>query len=853
MRTGPLHFVVFCTIVALACGGDGDIRELASGSEDDPATASDQEWPCERRGYPCTWAEVDADIAERSRALGEEALDRFEPGGAAEVVAWLEAHPGVEEAEAEEPTVVRFRLEDGRPVYIENHVTGISTASWRREAQATSRTLPPPIALARATDPFSPIWEALVDRASPAPSPGVTGRDRNSDERVNQRDHRRALILEPMLWEQCYGDLHARWIHRGRGEGTLGQRREMAARVCFGDRGREGLIGLDMDQGIENPRRQGYEYESEGARIRDILEALPPYRGNVRYLTNEEVTLEAFEGWDEYDVIHVNSHGSRGSITLGPFVNWGRGSRPRGPLARRRGVSPWLADVWDVEGAPRRWVWSGNRRFFRALYPQGLERTLISTSTCNTLGHPRRAIPPLADQILGRQSMLIGWGGSVEGGIATDTAVALYRWLADGWSGEEALRRVPVLDDREHGEPVFVADPSGDCEPYEDLSEERSRALALVEGITMEELEAMGGPEALCRKQNEDLMNRWGHVLGSRGDDMRIREIVRLLHPRATSDGPDMAGPGYDQAPLRDGEDLARLLVGAPGDGEDDRLRAMVEVEAIRPGEADETKIQLELDGEPIGDPKTAADGEPVLADVPVDAERGTDDDARLDVPLYRVDFENVPVGEDIESGREYELEAVVSLPEGGESRYAARLTTEVCRSRRQGDVAGNLGGGNARKVERRDAGNFAKLFLAGPGRPSRLQIEAGRRRDFRLNVNVPIERPPEAGSRFLIQDPAIEVVELGGGLSIRGAGYGGRRDLSLGWHVGTVRVSIDQVNWREGIPDHANLRGWACGEIDADLVGYGPPMPGSTTPVQVPHTFKARFWAELTTRADTR
>lgn len=43
------------------------------------AESASDDWPCEKQGYLCTWEEVDDDVAERSRVLGEAALDRLVP------------------------------------------------------------------------------------------------------------------------------------------------------------------------------------------------------------------------------------------------------------------------------------------------------------------------------------------------------------------------------------------------------------------------------------------------------------------------------------------------------------------------------------------------------------------------------------------------------------------------------------------------------------------------------------------------------------------------------------------------------------------------------------------------------
>jgi len=860
-KVAPL---VLGLLAPVACGSESArVDDESAGDRQSSRESVEIDWPCEKEGFPCTWEEVDAGVAERSRSLGEEALDRFERGGASGVVAWLAAQPDVAEADEEDATLVWFRLQGGRPVYVQGPLPPSFVERLTAPLDETSRAAEAELLLGSTGHGIISGWEALKTLApaphTASPLPGVTGRDRTGDRKVNQRDQRKALVLEPFNWEFCYEALEpvlrmklvaglrykdgeSRPSHEQIADQYLRENSATLQRICQGEDA-VGDLRVPNERAAQTPGTgamvDDLAFTSEGEKVKKILEAMPAYADHVTLLVDDEVDFGALQNWADYDVIHINAHGTRRTIGLGANIAWPGRGKLRGGAARRRGLDPVVFKAG--RHGPRKWTWFADHRFFRGIYPRGLDRTLIYMSSCRALGDPRQATPALASQVLGRESMFVGWGGSIPGSVAQQTAEAFYQLLAVGWSGEEAIRRIPVLEGGDYDDPIFTEDRTRGCENAAIGPED----LALAFDITMDELAGMGGVEGWCRKTAEESKEfHAGEVFGSRGSDMRIREIVRLLHPRLPSDDFNLADTGLDQAQVRDGDDLSRLLVGEAGDGEPDLLRVTVEVEAIKPEQADATKVHLELDGQQIGEPRSVAEGAPTGL---------TESEGRVDASTHRIDFENVPVGKDLEPGKEYELEAVVSLPEKGESRYAARLTTEVCRSKMQGDLEGSLGGGNARAFERGDVGNFAKLFLereAGailPARTSALQIHAKTRRDYVFSLSIPIDRPLEAGSRFLIDDPAVEVTKIGGGLNVRGAGYGGRRDLSLGWHVGTVRVSIDQVNWREGIPDRTGKRGWACGEIDADLVGWGEPPPGTMTPLKVPHTFKARFWAEIT------
>ena len=210
---------VLAAVLTSGCAVDGVARAEA--------------WPCEEDGFPCTWEEVPLDVAEKTLDLAEVALDRF-TGTAAELAAWLAGQPGVVDATAVEEAVVRLRMEGGRPVFIESHSAQEAGEDLVRGAGFFDATRPAP--LHGSLFPPLSTW-------FPAAPLGVTGRDRNSDQRVNQRDQRKALVLDPMYWEDCYHDLEKDWINLSEDRTEVRDRRRLAREVCDGDRQREGLFG----------------------------------------------------------------------------------------------------------------------------------------------------------------------------------------------------------------------------------------------------------------------------------------------------------------------------------------------------------------------------------------------------------------------------------------------------------------------------------------------------------------------------------------------------------------------------------------------------------------------------------
>ena len=126
--------------------------------------------------------------------------------------------------------------------------------------------------------------------------------------------------------------------------------------------------------------------------------------------------------------------------------------------------------------------------------------------------------------------------------------------------------------------------------------------------------------------------------------DLRLREIVTV-----TDD---------EGVPLRDGASLTPFVDGVAGDGREDSLNLLLRIDGVLEHELRDFVIRLEFDRRPIGRPTVLADAEPL----------------QLDEYSYEATLEAVSLGLDLEPGRSYELEAIVDLPEGGDSRFAVDL-----------------------------------------------------------------------------------------------------------------------------------------------------------------------------------
>lgn len=88
------------------------------GRERQPAVAARGPLPCVQHGYPCTWNEVDPEVVERTKRLGEIAMlsliDTPDLKLLAEFLAGVESMAEV----VLDGTALRFRLEGGRPAWV---------------------------------------------------------------------------------------------------------------------------------------------------------------------------------------------------------------------------------------------------------------------------------------------------------------------------------------------------------------------------------------------------------------------------------------------------------------------------------------------------------------------------------------------------------------------------------------------------------------------------------------------------------------------------------------------------------------------------------------------------------------
>jgi hypothetical protein len=400
-RTGLVAAAALLAISACSGGDDSTVDDdgvapastATAASEDSASTpnadttadpASDLE--CERNGYPCSIAQVPAEVLRRSRDLATDANRRLDDGATmAEVADWLSGLDDVVEVEGD-AGAVWFRVAGGNGLWLLG------------DGLEGSRSAP-----------------AAVDVAAAAPPPAgaFTARPPDSEHVVAPGEEiKRALVLAPVLYQFANTD--------------------------------------------------------DAPVVANILQGTEDYAGNVDYqgndtVTSTDVTLDDFETWDDYDIVHVSTHGKRicaqepcrGMIVAGPLD----AVLPSGPGDQIDKIAG--LDFLDRPGVGVSIGRSGNgyvvlsADFFRAVYPGGLVDTFVFFNACQTLGSGQTDI---AEAITGTSSVFVGWSEVVASLQALDAADALYTDMAErGVTADVAFAELDA--DMTVGEPYKDHDP----------------------------------------------------------------------------------------------------------------------------------------------------------------------------------------------------------------------------------------------------------------------------------------------------------------------------------------------------------------------------------------------------------
>jgi hypothetical protein len=328
-----------------------------------------------------------------------------------------------------------------------------------------------------------------------------------------------------------------------------------------------------------------WDLQDVGAGVADVLSGVRGYESGVTYRRNDTETERAvdvgsFRGWRSYQVIHVESHGGvlcdPSPCTAGIAAQ--ALSEAESKAAKLGKLTVEGASV-GVSAAGKYLILTAD--FFRSEYPGGLHDTMVLFNSCRNYNGEAT---DLADALRGSKSVFFGWDGTITGPSADPIVAALYQELSDGFAVERAYSQ------------------SG-------------ASTATADGSRL--------------------------ILGERsaGGDLRIRDVVYLLHP--------------DSGQVLSSADTV-AIEGEPRDGEPDAAPYAVQVDGM-PQDTADVVVHVSVDGEE-GEPRPLSSGEAqgkgkwVLRGI-------------------------VALPYDLEEDKSVSFRAWVELPSGGESDHEVQAT----------------------------------------------------------------------------------------------------------------------------------------------------------------------------------
>ena len=253
----------------------------------------------------------------------------------------------------------------------------------------------------------------------------------------------------------------------------------------------DALVGGDIEDKqalVLSPYFWNFDPNDSAPSATAALQATRGYAGHVTQILNakkgdQTVGLDAFEHWDQYDVVFVSSHGARicgaercraviaaGELGAGQPISWFQRRSLRGTgielMTDGSGTFTMLLDA----------------DFFRNWYPNGLDETLVIIDACETLG-PK--VSDIADVLRGSTSEYLGWTETVNAAISTTATSTLLKSMATGLTVRQAYRRLGSLkDDPGSGAQLSIVGPAaGDLRTREIVSfRDASGATTLAPG-----------------------------------------------------------------------------------------------------------------------------------------------------------------------------------------------------------------------------------------------------------------------------------------------------------------------------------------------------------------------------------
>lgn len=337
-----------------------------------------------------------------------------------------------------------------------------------------------------------------------------------------------------------------------------------------------------------------YEFPDieESGKIAAILSGTRGYEGGVTYKFNAEnapglVDLSAYRDWDTYDVVHLSTHGKRICDDSGCRATLAAATLDQ--LIGGEEPAPEKILELDVVGLE---IVTGQSGTVYVVLTADFFRNEYGSGLSNTLVFINSCqifgvqATDIADALKGTSSVFVGWTESVYVVEATAAAIAFFTELSEGGYTAEVARD-------------------------------------LIGGLG---LGTAPGPHPAPSL-----------IVGGRsdGDGLRIRDVVWVMNPET-------------RVPMEPSDSV--LIEGTIGDGEDDLVPYLIQVDGVKPEDANDVTVHIEIDG-------VAADPEP-LSDYEVNGE----DQWMIEDMLE--------LGRDVEEGEEVVIHAWVELHEKGESHH---------------------------------------------------------------------------------------------------------------------------------------------------------------------------------------
>ena len=250
----------------------------------------------------------------------------------------------------------------------------------------------------------------------------------------------------------------------------------------------QSVVGQDPSEKsalVLGPFKHEFGEHDDGTVVSNILTATRGYSNSVILLENETPTsttvgISNFKAWEDFDVIHVSSHGAticdvNDHCSTVVYTGDTYGSAQELLTLTELGIS-----TARIVGDDRNFFSIG-ADFFAANYPSGLTDSLVYISACETLGIGDNDV---AAALLGEDSAYMGWSQASQSNAARAAAAAFYTHASE--QGSTAT------------------------EAWSELGPLRINAYTDKEGVDYE-------AELLVATDDDR--------------DVRIREVITLLHP----------------------------------------------------------------------------------------------------------------------------------------------------------------------------------------------------------------------------------------------------------------------------------------------------------------------------------